>query len=33
MPGSIIKQLQEQKMLKQNTVAKAMGIYQAAYVK
>lgn len=33
MPGSIIKQLREQKMLKQETVAKAMGISQAAYSK
>lgn len=33
MPGSIIKHLREQKMLKQDTVAKAMGISQAAYSK
>jgi transcriptional regulator with XRE-family HTH domain len=33
MPGTIIKQLREQKMLKQETVAKAMGISQAAYSK
>lgn len=33
MPGTVIKHLREQKMLKQDTVAKAMGISQAAYSK
>lgn len=33
MPGTIIKQLREQKEMKQESVAKEMGISQAAYSK
>jgi transcriptional regulator with XRE-family HTH domain len=33
MPGSVIKKLRQAKRLKQDTVAKEMGISQAAYSK
>jgi transcriptional regulator with XRE-family HTH domain len=33
MPGTIIKKIRESKSLKQETVAKEMGISQAAYSK